>query len=146
MCNPIWYVSSCLLICFTVSWSTCTYAHAHTHNHFTALWTLSRITQVNQYHKAKTNLDLLEQEIVSGSDISWDICKSTPCPRQITCQHPTTQFFIGRMPFLPLNQQRLNWQLGGQKRYFTTTQVQITAIEWKESTHCRIFSSDLLQF
>jgi len=26
----------------------------------------------------KTNLDLLEQEIVSGSGISWAICKSAP--------------------------------------------------------------------
>jgi len=32
----------------------------------------------------KTNLHLLEQEIVSGSNISWAICKSAPWPRQIT--------------------------------------------------------------
>jgi len=32
----------------------------------------------------KTNLDLLEQEIVSGCGISWTICKSAPHPRQIT--------------------------------------------------------------
>jgi len=37
----------------------------------------SGTTQVSQYQKGKTNLDLLEQEIVSGSDISWDICKCT---------------------------------------------------------------------
>ena len=35
------------------------------------------------YQKGKTNLDLLEQETVSGSSISWAICKSAPCPRQI---------------------------------------------------------------
>ena len=28
-----------------------------------------------QHQKVKTNLDLLEQEIVSGSGISWAICK-----------------------------------------------------------------------
>jgi len=28
--------------------------------------------------EGKTNLDLLEQEIVSGSGISWAICKSAP--------------------------------------------------------------------
>jgi len=39
---------------------------------------------VSQYQKGKTNLDLLEQEIVSGSGISYTICKSAPCPRQIT--------------------------------------------------------------
>ena len=61
--------------------------------------------QKGKNRKGKTNLDLLEQEIVSGSGISWAICKSAPHPRQL-CQHPTTQFFTGRMPFLPPNQQR----------------------------------------
>jgi len=42
---------------------------------------------------------------VSGSVISWAICKSAPRSRQ-TRQHPTTQFFTGRMPFLPPNQHR----------------------------------------
>jgi len=32
----------------------------------------------------RTNVDLLEQEIVSGSGISWAICKSAPSPREIT--------------------------------------------------------------
>jgi len=49
---------------------------------------------------------LLKQETVSGSGISWAICKSAPRSRQITSQHLTTQFFTGRMPFLPPNQQR----------------------------------------
>jgi len=30
--------------------------------------------------KGKTNLDSLEQEIVSGNGISWAICKSAPRP------------------------------------------------------------------
>jgi len=34
--------------------------------------------------ESKTNLDLLEQEIVSGSGIGWAICKSAPWPRHIT--------------------------------------------------------------
>jgi len=52
--------------------------------------TLSGTTQVSWCQEGKigpegkTNLDLLEQEIVSGSGISWAICKSAPCPRQIT--------------------------------------------------------------
>jgi len=71
---------------------------------------MSRTTQVSKYQKGKTrkvktNLDLLEQEIVSGSGICWAICKSAPYPRQLH-QQPTTQFFTGRMPFLPPNQQR----------------------------------------
>jgi len=50
--------------------------HTHTHNRFTALWNMSRTTRVSRYQKGKTrkvktNLDLLEQEIVSGSGICW---------------------------------------------------------------------------
>jgi len=93
------------------------YNHAvfaeHTHTHTTVLllfWNLSGTTRVSRYQKGKTrkvktNLDLLEQEIVSDSVICWAICKSAPQPRQPR-QHPTTQFFTGGMPFLPPNQQR----------------------------------------
>jgi len=42
---------------------------------------------------------------VSGSGISWAICKSAPCPRQITMPAPHQSFFTGQMPFLLLNQQ-----------------------------------------
>ena len=83
------------------------------HTHTTVLllfWNLSGTTRVSRSQKGKTrkgktNLDLLEQEIVSGSGICWAICKSAPHPR-LPRQHPTTQFFTGWMPFLPPNQQR----------------------------------------
>jgi len=60
-----------------------------THTHTTVLllfWNLSGTTRVSRYqkgknHEGKTNLDLLEQEIVSGSGICWAICKSAPHPR-----------------------------------------------------------------
>ena len=73
-------------------------------------WNMSGTNRVSRYQKGKTrkvqiNLDLLEQEMVSSSGICWAICMSAPHPRQ-PCQHPTTQFFTGRMPFLPPNQQR----------------------------------------
>jgi len=42
---------------------------------------LSRTTRMSWYQKDKTNLDLLQQETVSGSGISWAICKSAPRPR-----------------------------------------------------------------
>ena len=56
-------------------------------------WNMSETTRVSRYQKgktrkSKTNLDLLEQEIVSDSGICWAICKSAPHPRQ-PCQHPT---------------------------------------------------------
>ena len=50
----------------------------HTHTHpFNGLF--SRTTQVSRYQKVKTT--------VSGSGLSWAICKSAPCSRQITT-HP----------------------------------------------------------
>jgi len=70
------------------------------HTHTTVLllvWNMSGSTRVSRYQKGKTkkvqtHLDLLEQEIVSGSGFCWAICKSAPHPRQPR-QHPTTQFF-----------------------------------------------------
>ena len=66
----------------------------------------SRTTWVSRYQIGKTNLDLLEQETVSGSGISWAICKSARRSRQITTPVPHHSVFTGRMPFLPPNQQR----------------------------------------
>ena len=43
---------------------------------------------------------------MSGSGISWAICNSAPCYRQITTPEPHHSVFTGRMPFLPPNQQR----------------------------------------
>ena len=59
-------------------------------SHFTALWTMSGTTWVSQYQKGETNLDLLEQEIVSGSGI---MCKSAHRPRQITTLAPHHSVF-----------------------------------------------------
>jgi len=68
---------------------------------------MSGSTRVSRYQKGKTkkiktNLDLLQQEIVSGSGICCAICKSAPHPRQPR-QHPTTQFFY-RPDALPATQ------------------------------------------
>jgi len=52
---------------------------------------LSGTTPVSRYQKVKVIWTLLKQETVSGSGISWAICKSAPCSRQITMpvpQHP----------------------------------------------------------
>jgi len=101
---------------------------AHTHTHTTVLllfWNMSGTTYVSRYQKGKTNLDLLEQEIVSGSGICWAICKSAPHPRQ-PCQHPTTQFFTGRMPFLSPNQQHQSTE--GELCYIASIQNNIMCI------------------
>ena len=52
---------------------------------------LSGTTQVSQYQKGKTSLDFTET--VSGSGISWAICKSAPCSRQITTPTPHDSVF-----------------------------------------------------
>jgi len=44
-----------------------TSAGCHMHTILRPSWILSRITRVSWHQKGKTNLDLLEQEIVSGS-------------------------------------------------------------------------------
>ena len=46
------------------------YYYYYYYYHFTALQVLSGTIWVSRYQKSKTNLDLLEQEIVSGSGIS----------------------------------------------------------------------------
>jgi len=77
------------------------FKHSSIHIHTIVLllfWNMSGTTRVSRYkkgktRKVKTNLNLLEQEIVSGSGHCWAICKSAPHPRQ-PCQHPNTQFFL----------------------------------------------------
>jgi len=62
---------------------------------------------VSRYQKGKTNLDLLEQQTVSGSGISWAIMQV--CTLLQTDNHASTpqlSFFTGQTPFLPPNQQR----------------------------------------
>ena len=61
---------------------------------------LSGTTQVSQYQKDKTNMVLLKQETVSGSCISWAICKSAPRSRQITMPAPHHSVFYRPDPLL----------------------------------------------
>jgi len=68
---------------------------------------LSGITQVSQYQKGKTSLDFTEAR---DSEWQWhqlgcmQVCTSLQTDNHTST--PTTQFFTGRMPFLPPNQQR----------------------------------------
>ena len=62
--------------------------------------------------KVKPIRILLKQETVSGSGISWAVCKSAPHCRQITT--PTLHHsvrFTAQMPFLPPNQQRQSTEI-----------------------------------
>jgi len=75
----------------------------HTHTRLTTL--CPGLPKSAGTRKVKAIWILLKQETVSGSGISWAICKSAPPDRQPR-QHPTTQLFTGRMPCLLPNQQR----------------------------------------
>jgi len=62
-----------------------------------------RTTRLSQYQKSKIILDLLEQKIVSGSGISWALCKYAPRPIQITTPAPHHSVFYS----LPTNSKAL---------------------------------------
>ena len=66
----------------------------HTHTHARPFnGPFSGTTQVSRYQKSKTNLDFTEQETVSGSGISWAICKFAPHSRQIAMPAPHHSVF-----------------------------------------------------
>ena len=79
--------------------------HTHTHTHLVND-PLSGTTRLGQYQKGKTNLDFTEAR---DSEWQWhqlglmQVCTSLQAAKP--CQHPTTQFFTGQMPFLLPNQQ-----------------------------------------
>ena len=122
--------------------------HTLTHTHvLPSSWILSGITQVSWHQKGKTNFYLLEQDIVSGSEISWAISKSAPWPRHISMPASHYSVFSVRMPFLPPNQQRqstegtfilppkVNWAPTPM-----TTDVLI-GIMWSSLYHCCFLST-----
>ena len=70
------------LVCKYMGHSAFVHTHTNTHTYIVLLfWNLSGTTRVSRYQKGenrkvKTNLDLLEQETVSGSGICWAICNA----------------------------------------------------------------------
>jgi len=89
-----------------IAWLWSSWWHTQTHTHpFNGPF--SGTTQVSRYQKGKTNLDFTE-----ARDTEWQWHQLVPyaslhlAPDRWPSQHPTTQFFTGRMPFLPPNQQR----------------------------------------
>jgi len=59
---------------------------------------ISGTTWESQYQKGKTNLDLLEQDMVSGNGISLAICKSAPWPRHNYASIPPLSFVHAGCP------------------------------------------------
>jgi len=64
---------------------------------------LSGTTRVSRYQKGKTNVDFAEARAVSGSGISWAVCKPAPRSRQITTPAPHHSVFY-RQDALPAAQ------------------------------------------
>ena len=77
------------------------FSPAQTHTHIRLMALCPGLPGWAGTRKVKPIWILLKQETVSGSGICWAICKSAPCSRQIII----VQFFTGRVPFLPPNQQ-----------------------------------------
>jgi len=68
--------------------------HTHTHTHpFNNNGPFSRTTRMSRYQKGKPIWILLKQQTVSGSGISWAICKSGPCSNQTTTPAPHHSVF-----------------------------------------------------
>jgi len=97
---------------------------------------MSGTTRVSRYQEGKTNLDLLKQETVSGSGISWAACKSAPRSRQITMPTPHHSSFLqARCPSChPTNSVKALKAL--KAPFFLCTHVPITEI-------CKKITADL---
>jgi len=83
-----------------------------------------------QNQEGKTNLDLLEQEIVSGSGISWAVSANLHLdPVTKPRHHPITQFFQAGCPsYCPIN------SVKALKVFFIYTEI--------NSTQCKICSHE----
>ena len=94
--------------------------------------------------KVKPIWILVKQATVSGNGISWAICKSAPCSRQITVPAPHHSVFYRPDAFLPPNQQR---------QWLSTVWYILMCIEkpasllWHSRRWChRIWSTNCVEF
>ena len=71
--------------------STWHVSHTHTHTHLTSLF--PGLPGCAGTRKVKPIWILLKQETMSGSSISWAICKSAPRSRQTTMPAPHQSVF-----------------------------------------------------
>jgi len=89
----------------------------HYYNRFTAPWTLSGTTRVSRYQKGKTRkvkpilIHWSKRSWLSGSGISWAICRSAPRPRQITTPKLLNRFIFTEIFFKKLNVSSLFWNM-----------------------------------
>ena len=88
----------------------------HTHTRLTALF--SGLPRWAGTRKVKPIWILLKQQTVSGSGISWAVCKSAPRSRQITTPAPHYSVFY-RPDALPTAQPTVSkhWYLQGNRHF-----------------------------
>ena len=93
-----------------------THTYTHTHTHLTAVF--PGLPRWASTRKIKSIWIFLTQETVSGSGISWAICKSAPCSRQITTPAPHHSVFY-RPDALPAAQPTASkhWSLPQRRHY-----------------------------
>jgi len=60
---------------------------------------------VSRYQKGKTNLDFTDFAEARDSEWQWHQLGHMQVCTSLQTDNPTVQFFTGRMPFLPPNQQ-----------------------------------------
>ena len=87
------------------------------------------------HRKGKTNLDLLEQEIVSGSGISWAICKSALGTRRITmpASHHSAFYRLDALPAIQPTASK-HWRQKLRHRTGEKLPTQIESVQWLTST------------
>ena len=121
-------------------WQLVNYTHTHTHTHkhtHQHNGPLSGTSTVSRYQKGKTNLDFTEAREVSGSGISWAICKSAPRSRQITMPVPHHSGFY-RLDALPAAQPTASkhWRLSELVHALTYKKelcAQVQQCWWRQS-------------
>jgi len=118
----------------TKKWQNRKTTHTHTHP-FNG--SLSGTTQVSRYQKGKTNLDFTESR-----DCEWQwhqlghmqVCTSLQADNHAST--PLLSFFMGRMPFLPPNQQCQSTEgkkLKSKKRVCLEVRVNSPGSPWRQS-------------
>ena len=121
-----------------------THARTHTHTH-TRLTTLCPgLPRWAGTRKVKPIWILLKQETVSGSGISWAVCKSAPRSRQITMPAPHHSVFY-RPDALPAAQPTasMHWRHSlfttwAANRFQTLMLRQTKASKWQLTLKCSL--------
>ena len=103
--------------CHTPAFSSIDYCLDFKNTTYTRLTALCPELPGEPVPESKTNLGLLEQETVSGSGISWAICKSAPRPRHNHASIPPLSFC--RPDALPAAQQHQTQQYCENNRWYS---------------------------